>query len=84
MKQVYRYTEIADLFEQGKVIKFTHPLNVLVTAAKKQDSTTIHVTIVLLVGEYAIGDLTIEYDSIEALLEAFDIADHQEMFELVA
>jgi hypothetical protein len=84
MKQVYRYTEIADLFEQGKVIKFTHPLNVLVTAARKQENGSVHVTIVLLVGEYAIGDMTIEYDSIEALLDAFDIADHTEIFELLA
>ena len=83
MKHVYSYQEIATLFEQGRVIKFIHPLKVLVTAAKKQDSPSIHVTVVLLVGEYAIGDFTIEYDSIEALLDAFDIADHTEIFELL-
>lgn len=39
MKQVYSYQEISPLFESGKGIKFTHPLKVLVTAARKQDST---------------------------------------------
>ncbi len=85
MKQVYSYTEIADLFEQGKAVKFTYPLKVLVTAAKKQEgsSTAIHVTVVLLIGEYAIGDFTTEFESIEGLLEAFDIASQQEIFELL-
>jgi hypothetical protein len=84
MKQIYSYQEVATPFEQGRVIKFTHPLKVLVTAAKKQDSTAIHVTFVLIVGEYAIGEFTSEYDTMESLLEAFDIADHTEIFELLA
>lgn len=85
MKQVYSYQEAANLIESGQVVKFIYPLRVEVTATKKlEGSTALHVTFVLIVGEYAIGEFASEYDSIEALLDAFDIADHQEVFEMLA
>jgi hypothetical protein len=83
MKQVYSYNELKPLFESGKIIKFTYPLQAIVTAARKQENGSAHVTVVLLVGEYAIADLQTEYESIEGLLEAFDITNQQEIFELL-
>lgn len=47
------------------------------------ESQTTAATPEICIGEYAIGEYTIEFSSIETLLEAFDIADHQEIFEVV-
>lgn len=85
MKEVYSYQEIKTWIPNGQAVKFTYPLRVEVTAAQKHhDSQTLHVTFVLLVGKYAIGEFTSEFDTIERLLDAFDIADHEELFELLA
>jgi len=85
MKTFYSYQEIQNLIGNGQAITFSYPLRAQVTAAQKHhDSQTIHVTFVLLVGEYAIGEFTSKFETIERLLDAFDIADHEELFELLA
>ena len=84
MKEVYSYQEIAHFIENDQAVTFTRHLHVQVTAAKKHhDTETIHVTLVLLVGEYTIGEVRYEYASMEALLDAFDISDVEEFFELL-
>ncbi len=84
MKEGYCYQEIAHLVKSGQKITFTYPLRVEVTAvALHPDRDTLQVTFALLVGEYTIAEFTSEYDTVESLLDAFDIADHQDVFELV-
>ncbi len=80
MKELYNIAELK-LFN---VQKFTliYPLRVEVTVVQKQECP-LQATFALLVGEYAIGEFTQEYDTIERLLDAFDMADHEELFELV-
>jgi hypothetical protein len=62
------------------------PLPVLyVTAVRKSlESEIIAVTFEIGIGSYVIGEFTSEYDTIEKLLDAFDIADQEELFALVA
>ncbi len=79
MRELYTIAELKLL----NVEKFTfiYPLRVEVTAVQKQDCT-LQATVVLLVGEYAIGECIQEFDTIERLLDCFDIADHEELFAL--
>ncbi len=84
MKKVYSYQEIGHLIDKSQAVVFTRHLKARVTAIQKsRDSQTIHVTFVLLVGEYHVGEFTSEYDTIAELLDVFDIADHEELFELL-
>ncbi len=83
MKEVYSFQEIAHLVKRGRKITFTYPLRVEVMAvAPHPDRNTLQVRFALLVGEYAIAEFTSGYDTIESLQDAFDRADHQEVFEL--
>lgn len=85
MKELYSYQEIQTWIRNGQAVTFLSPLRVQVTAAQKHhDTTAIHVTYVLLIGEDALAEFVSEFETMEDLLNAFDIADHQELFELLA
>ena len=84
MKQVYNYQELAHLIEQGKTAAFTHPLSAQITAVQmshKRDDIT--VTMALMVGGYVIGELESTYSRMESLLDAFDIDDRSEVWEVL-
>ena len=84
MKYLYSYQEIASLVEQGQAVTFLSPLRAEVTLAKKlPNSPALQVRCVLLVGEFAIGTWTSEYDSLATVLDAFDLAEQTEVFELL-
>jgi hypothetical protein len=81
MRELYNISELRILDAQK--FTFIYPLRVEVTVVQKQDCT-LQATFALLVGEYVIGEFTSVYDTIEKLLDAFDIADHEELFALVS
>ncbi len=84
MKQVYSYQEIGTLIDQGKQVAFTRILSAHITALQKsRESDEITVTIALLMGEYVIAELETTYPRIEALLDAFDIGDLEELWEVL-
>jgi hypothetical protein len=84
MKTVYSYQEIGTQIDQGKQVAFTRTLSAHVTAVQKsKESDEITVTIVLIVGEYVIAELETTYPRIEALLDAFDIGDLEEIWEVL-
>ena len=83
MKQAYRYQEIRHLIEQGKEVTVTCHLHAEVTAMQKRPaSDTITATIHLLVGEYVIAVVESEYSSLVCLLDAFDIDETCEQWEV--
>ncbi len=85
MKQVYSYQEIGTQIDQGKQGVFTCYPEARVTAVQKHpDSDVITVTIQLSIRDTCIGILEYEYASILAVLEAFDIDDLSEIWEVVA
>ena len=85
MKEVYAYSEVIDDIAQGEKVTFTmHPTLHVAAVRKRLDEQTISATLEIGVGEYVIGECTIEFSSMETLLAAFDIADHEEIFELLA
>lgn len=79
MRELYNISELRILDAQK--FSFIYPLRVEVTVVQKQECP-LQATFALLVGEYAIGEFTQEYDTIDRLLDAFDIADHEELFAL--
>lgn len=84
MKEVYSYQEIKTDVDQGEKVGFTAHPTVYVTAVRKSpESETIVVTFEIGIGSYVIGEFTSEYDTIEKLLDAFDIADHEEIWEVL-
>ena len=85
MKEIYSYQEIKTDIDQGKKVGFTAHPTVYVTAVRKSsESETIVVTFEIGIGSYVIGEFTSEHDTIERLLDAFDIADHEEIWEVLA
>ncbi|MGH2495794.1 MAG: hypothetical protein ACRDIV_13935 [Ktedonobacteraceae bacterium] len=84
MKEVYAYQEVIDEIAQGEQVSFTMHPNLHVTAVRKNlNEQAIIATLTICVGEYAIGEFTMEFSSMETLLAAFDIADHEEIFEVL-
>jgi len=84
MKEVYNYQEIGTLIDQGKQVVFTcHPAARVTAVQKSADSDTITATITLLIGEYVISVMESEYASIVALLDAFDIDESSEIWEML-
>ena len=84
MKQVYSYQEIGTLIDQGKQVAFTATVQARVTAIQKhKESDEITVSIVLLVSEYVIAECETTYPRIDGLLDAFDIDDLAEIWEVI-
>ena len=84
MKELYAYQEIVDDVAQGEIVAFDfHPNLHCRVVRKSQDEQAVIATLEICVGEYAIGEFTMEFSSLETLLAAFDIADHEEIFEVL-
>ena len=84
MKTVYSYQEIGTLIDQGKQVVFTCYPQARVTAIQRHpDSDTVTVTLNLSIRETCVGMVTNEYTSMLAILDAFDIEDLAEIWELV-
>ncbi len=82
MKQVYSYSEVGALIEQRTKTIFTRSALVRVSVMKPSKSHTIKVSINLLIGSYSIGVFQCTYKNILELLEAFDINENDEIFEV--
>lgn len=84
MKEVFSYQEIGTLIDQRKPVAFTCPVLARVTAVQKHhDIATITVTLQISIRDTCIGIVESEYTSIVAVLEAFDIDDLSEMWEVL-
>jgi hypothetical protein len=84
-KTIYSYQEIGTLIDQGRQVIFTcHPVVRVTAVQKKPNSDLITVTLVVSIGETCVGIMENEYASIYALLEAFNIGDLDEIWEVVA
>jgi hypothetical protein len=84
MKQVYSYQEIGTLIDKVRQVAFTRTLPAHITALQNsRECDEITVTIALIVGEYVIAELETTYPRIEALLDAFDIGDLEEIWEVL-
>ena len=84
MKEVYCYQEVESDIAQGETVAFTVHPTLLVRAAKKNlESEVITVTYELCISADSIGVFTSEFPTIESLLDTFDIADHEEIWEVV-
>jgi hypothetical protein len=85
MKQVHNYQEIGTLIDQGKRVLFTcHPVARVTAVQKDRDSDIITVTLNLSIRDTCIGIVEYEYDSILAVLEAFDVDELAEIWEVLA
>ena len=82
MKQVFNYQEIGTLIDKGKQVVFTCYPQARVTAIQR-NSDTVTVTLNLSIQETCVGMVTNEYTSMLAVLDAFDIEDLAEIWELV-
>lgn len=85
MKEVYSYQEIETLIDQGKQVVFTCYPEARVTAIQKhKESDTITVTIQIRIRDTCVGIVEYEYSSILAVLDAFDINESSEIWEVLA
>ena len=83
MKQVYSYSEVGAHIEQRTKTIFTRSAQVRVSVMKPGGkSHTIKVSINLLIGSSSIGVFRCTYKNILELLEAFDINENDEIFEV--
>jgi len=84
MKQVYSYQEIGTLFDQGKQVVFIcHPEARVSTVQKHHDRDTVTVTVTLSIRDTCVGIVSYEYPSMLAVLDAFDIDEGGELWEVV-
>ena len=83
MKEVYSYSEIGTLIEQRMKTIFTRSAQVRVSVMKPSaKSHTIKVSMNLLIGSYSIAVFQSTYKNILELLEAYDINENEEIFEV--
>ena len=84
MKEVYSYQEIGTLIDQRKPVVFTcHPVARVTAVQRHPELETITVTINLSIRDTCIGIMENEYPSQLALLEAFDLNDLEEIWEVL-
>lgn len=85
MKQVYSYQEIGTLIDQGRRVVFTCYPEARVSAIQKhRESDSVTVTITLCIRDTCVGIVEYEYASMLAVLDAFDIDDLEEVWEVFA
>ena len=91
MKQVYDYQEIGVEIDQGKLALFTcHPVARVSVQQKSGDTQAnpevdqyIHVIITLSIGDTVVGLVENDYASMIDLLDAFQINDTEEIWEML-
>ena len=85
MKQVYSYSEVGARIEQRTKTIFTRCALVRVSVMKPSGkSHTIKVSINLLISSSSIGVFQCTYKNMLEFLEAFDINENEEIFEVCA
>jgi hypothetical protein len=83
MKELFTYQEIGTLIDQGTSATFTRHIVARVTVTQPTpDSETVKALLLLSLGQYNIGVVEMEYTDISELLEAFDIDDGEEIWEV--
>jgi hypothetical protein len=83
-KTVYSYQEIGTLLDQGRQGVFTCYPEARVSALQKHpESDTVTVTLTLSIRETCLGIVEDEYASMLAVLDAFDIEDLAEIWEVL-
>lgn len=84
MKTVHNYQEIGTLIDQGKQVVFTCYPQARVSAVQKHPgSEIVTVTINLAIRDTCVGIVEYEYTSMLAVLDAFDIDDLAEIWEVL-
>jgi hypothetical protein len=84
MKQVYSYQELGTFIDRGKPMVFTcHPEARVSTVQKDKDCDTVTVTINLPIRDTCVGLVEDEYTSMLAVLDAFDIDESAEIWEVL-
>jgi len=84
MKEVYSYLEVGTEIDQGKQVVFTCYPEVRVTCVQRDPETeTIKVTLMVLIRDNCVGILDYEFTSIQAVLDAFDINEDSEIWEVL-
>ena len=84
MKKGYSYQEIGTRIDQGKRVACTCYPQARVSAVQKHpENDTITVTINFSIRDTCIGIVSDEYASMRALLDAFDIEELSEMWEVL-
>jgi hypothetical protein len=83
MKELFTYQEIGTLIDQGTSATFTRHIVARVTVTQPTpDSETVKALLLLSLRQYNIGVVEMEYTDISELLEAFDIDDGEEIWEV--
>lgn len=83
-KTIYSYQEISALIEQGIPVAFTRQLEAHVTAIQPcDDRDRITAIMQLSLGDYLLGEVECEFTTIAGLLDAFDIQERTELWEVV-
>ena len=83
MKKLYNFQEIGTLIDQGQQASFTRHIVADVSISHPNpNSERIQAILLLSLGQYNIGLCEIEYEDISELLEAFDIDDGEEIWEV--
>ena len=84
MKEVYNHREIGPLIDQGQPVAFTRQLEARVTARHlNRDSDTITALVQLCRGDYFLGEVEQEYATVALLLDAFDIGELEDIWEVL-
>ena len=84
MKTVHSYQEIGTFIDQRKTVMFTcHPEARVTVVQKHPDLETITVTINLSIRDTCVGIVSYEYASMLAVLDAFDVEELSEIFEML-
>lgn len=84
MKQIYRYQEIGTLIDQGRQVVFTCYPEARVSARQNhRESDTVTVTINLCIRDTCVGIVEYEYSSMLAVLDAFDVDEQAELWQVL-
>ncbi len=83
MKELFSYQEIGTLIDQGQQASFTRHIVAHVSVSQDSPSVeTVKAIILLSLGKYNIGVAEMTYTDISELLEAFEIDDKEEIWEV--
>ena len=83
MKELYNFAEIATLIDQGQQPSFTRSLVAHVSVSQPDPNVeTVKAIMLLSHGKYNIGIVEITFIDIAELLEAFEIDDKEEVWEV--
>ncbi len=86
MKEVYCFQEVSTDIAQGEKVSFPfHPVIYVTLVRKSRESQEITATIELCLytSDDCIAIVEQTFETIQAVLNAFDLPDHVELFEMV-